>query len=853
MKLQRAYVVRRTLDGIVQVGQPQAPQGTTTFDLPVVATTMMNVATDSFAAVGLGYGTTDFPSTVTLAAPKGGGLGLPLPTSYARASTALDLPYDYLIGAKFHVLISLKGSLMEWDLDLASIAELRPDPTSAQGLTASLLTLDRPSTRDTKCFESRQVQWSPSLLPQAYGIAVERPGANPVFLNTPRLGGKGYQPYIPVRPRPVDGEMAFEARSTFVDRYGQQPFTGSDTTRYSVVSTDVFGRWTSWSQASFVSTAAPVLKPGLDKVAFEPLVGAAGATIAGSFVVDFSWDWADRSPDVIELTGKYFAGEGNVPPGAVPPAGFEVTPGTPGSPVLIKFDVTGKPFIASAVHMSVGDVQQVDVLQDSSTEVRKYRLVLKGSAKFSASVKKVGFAVYARGSESKRPAGTFSLPVGPRTTYVFDPTAPVVSFPTPQVTWASLPDVTGHSRARLSWPAAPGAQGYFVWMATETALATKAGLDLPQGDIEARAKALKDFVTNAVATQNEDAIRVFTRLNDSFFTGTSYEVEVPGASQRLFFFRVSAISKSAVEGPRSSSVFAVGVPQRIQPGPPKLVLRSLPDAQPPAIKVIVLPGQGPKEDGFHVLRVRREVQARDAGVMGPARYEHTSPLWQTEQVEAVRGSPLVAARTLLDPRPPGWFPYYYRVRAVGGMKVDDRDYGRYPGESEASAAQELYHTPSGPPSFVPVTDPYVDSGDTVNVISFQSDLPTRLSPLGVARIELVENQYQPDGTMKRKTVLAFNTQDIPVDTVLPANLDSMVPLIKLGAPFLSFYKSPTNAFTPRFMLYLKLLGKTETVVDPKTQTSYQRPIVGTPRVLRLIDPLGRVTEKPMEQWFYGTF
>ncbi|WP_163778313.1 Ig-like domain-containing protein [Myxococcus vastator] len=849
---QRDFVVTHELDGLAQVGQNVPPEGTTTFRLPVVGTSMMNVATDSFAATGLGYGTIDLPPPSTVSSPRGGGLNLPLPSSYVRPTGLVDLPHDYMVVAPFHVLAQVVGTHVEWDVELAAIAEVRPEPAAAQSLSASLLSRDRPPSRDTQAYESRRLEWLPSLLPQSYGLVAERAAATPVILNGPRLGGKGYQPYVPGRPGTVEGVVMPGTRSHYVDRYGRQPYSGGNTTRYFVIGTDVFGRWsTSWTQASFNSTADAVARPGVDKVMFEPNPGETGATLHGRWVVDFAWDWGDRSPHTIELTGRFFPGEG-VDPDPAPPAGFALTPAGAGTPVHVRFDGAQQPYLASAAHAGHGTVQVLGAVADGNSDVRRYRLILDGGAvDFTASQKKVGYAAYARGSEAVRPVppapGAWSTSVGPRVTYVFDPTPPAVDLTPPQVKWTSLPDVIGKARARLTWDGDPAADGYMVWMATESALAKKANLALPEG-IQERALLLKDTVRNAALSDDEDSIRVFTRLNEKPLKATEFEADLPGSSGMLFLYRFSAVSKTGVESTRSSEMYAVGVPERVQPGQPVLMARS----EPGGIRLTVHPGPGPEADGFRLHRVRREVQARDVGLMGPAAYGHTAPQWQTELVPKSLGSAeLVETRVLVDAQAPSWFPFYYRAQALGGMQPDDPVmHGRYPGESEASSVVEVFHTPPAPPSLDFLGNTWVDANDRVNMLTFQTDLPHRLSPLGVALIELYQTGVSARGVPTRNRVLQAKTHELAAQGAFP-NPDVMVATVLQAGHLLRFFRSPNNAFPAQYRLYVKLLGKTEMVTDPQTQQSYQRPIWGSPFVLRLVDPLGRATEVPIAQLFNG--
>ena len=91
---------------------------------------------------------------------------------------------------------------------------------------------------------------------------------------------------------------------------------------------------------------------------------------------------------------------------------------------------------------------------------------------------------------------------------------------------------------------------------------------------------------------------------------------MPGGANTLYAFRISAISATQKESPRSASVAFFGVPRLMKPGQPTLLLR--PDPQ--GIKVVGVPKPGfVAPVGFRVFRVRREGLAGDVGTMGPPR------------------------------------------------------------------------------------------------------------------------------------------------------------------------------------------------------------------------------------------
>lgn len=833
LRRQVDFHLKKQLAGLSQIGQPQPPAGETVFSLPVAGITMLHAATDSFAACGLGYGTTDLPPQV----PPPVGTVAP----FLYPSGFVDLPFDYMVVFRAHVMAGIvKGSpVMQWDLDLAALGEQRPAPAAPQGLAVTLVREDRPPAVDLPTGEVRELTWLTSVYPQTYGLAARRTaGVAPVILNSPRLGGLGYQPYLPAREALVEGKPPVDDTCSFIDLYGQKPFNGTAITNYWAIATDVFGRWSSWAASVFAATPGPRRRPGLTQVELLPGETPQDAgPLTGTLCIDFAWDWADRRPAKIELRGTYFPVNGQQPAG--PPAGFAVQQGQAAAEAMIvQFDSGGNPTLFKAPADS--SIQHTGTASGASAEVRSYRLLVPNAAVQFGAAAQMGYAAWVRGSEAVRPLA-MSAWVGPRAGYVWDPKPPQVTVAPPPILWTELPDVRNKARARLSWGGDPKATGYFVWMATETPLAKKLGLALPSG-IEARATMLKAAIEQAAENGDEDAIRAFSRMNAKAIPETHFEVELPGGSDTLFFYRISAVSHAAVESARSHKVFAVAVPRRIVPGQPALLVRSGADG----IQVVAVEGRGPAPDGYALFRARNEALARDVGLMGPAKVPHDDAAWQAGTTTI--GGEDRPSRSCLDSRPRSWFPYFYRVQAIGGSQPDDADHGRLRGESQPSEAQAVWYTPPDPPALVLEEPAYVSADNQVNVFTFETDLPARRSPLGVARIEVVMLSRGPDGALLRTVELGVDTHELTAKTSLPATDAGLAAATKMIGQAVHFYRSPTDAFPRQYKICLFTYPPVETVPDPQNpQATIQRPVIGTPRLLRLTDPLGRVTEVPLPQ------
>ncbi|CAM2069350.1 hypothetical protein SCOR_28525 [Sulfidibacter corallicola] len=816
---QKDFVLDKVLRGINQVGQPATDTRENKLALPVVSTTLMNAATDSLAATGLGYGTIDFP-------PESGMGGRPtreFPRWFTYPPGRFDVPFDYMVSYYIHYLAPTGPDKdpEPREMDLAAIAEFRGEPEDALNLEVAIQHQDRPVQPDLPFMQARKLSWDRPELIQGWGIAAARAGQDPEMLNLPRSGG-GYQPFIAQRALFNGGK-----KTHYLDKLAAQPITGQKQTTYHVIGTDVFGRWSDWSDVAFIAQAPDVKGPGIKQVTFVPYDPT---DETGDLVIDFAWDWSDRSPRRIRFSGKFFAADGTTP-GTTPPNFFALDKTTNAAPIVITFDVNQNPFKQSGPPAQVAFLEALD--QDPNADVRVYRLTVSNVRfAFTATVKKLGYAVYAVGYEKIRPFEP-SDPVGPATVYAQDPKPPALSFNLPDVTWTTPPDATGKGRVKLTWPPASNAVGYMVWYSSETAL-LEAANQAPPATIDSRAEACKNIVANAYDNQDEDAIRVFTRINDTPIPQTEFEAEVTSSSDILHLYRVSAVSATNVESRRSRSVFAVGIPKVVKPGRPGLLLRKHANG----VKVVAIPGDKPDPLGFRVFRCRREGLTVHTGLMGAPIYDENAG-WGDEQVVVMRGEPAVACKTLVDPLATSWYPYYYRITALG---IPDLFEGHLSGESQASQGGEITPHPEGPPLLNLQNSVYAHKSNRFNIYGFTSDVPAGLPPLGPATIEVFNLVLEGQKTRRERI---YHTHTCTLDrqsNLLPNHLHGFLRKkiynkLKSDGPFALFYRSPTNAFPMQYRLFVETF-------DPKPPDGQPKVLT---RILRITDPLGRSTEREIEQ------
>ena len=736
-RLQADFLVTQAIPGIQQSGVNGAPAGDPAdASVPVVGVTMLALSTDNDASVSLGYGTVDYP------------FGLrPIPAGHYQLPPGLSLSnIDYMVTAKFATPFSRK-------IELAALMRPLGVPQTAQNLSSAVFNQNRVGGLDEDSSEAVQLSWDFPPHAQGYGVLVKHGSAAPGYLNAARaFHAGGYDPYVAQQPASVNGDVPAGIKATFMDSVAPVPSAGSILSRYLLIVRDLFGRWSGWAQTTHTAVAPPVAEPGLTSAALkfgDPVVGVGPHAAKASCVIEFSWDWSDRTPDRVEFYGRFFPYDALTNPVSGFTGGFQLsTSASPGPAIVVKFP-GGNPAIISG---HPGVVEQLD--PSSTDNVRKYRLRIDDITCDFTSVPQVALSVTARGAEVVRPT-VLSVVVGPRVARANNPLPTSPPALPIDLKWTALPDAANKARGTLTWPSIAGAEGYIVWEATEEALRFAVDPALPQHDpaepLLARAGALRSLVT-ADAVAQASSLRAFTRMNDRPLTVTNLELTLPGAADTLFAYRVSTITKTGMESDRSDTVALFAVPRRNQPGQPRLLLRvvKLPIS---GIEVIVIPGPGKPAAGYRVHRVRNAALGGDIGLMGPPKILPNDPNWYDTDVISLDGT-VDHARAILDLVPPSWHAYQYRVVAIG---QEDLVNGEYAGESLPSALQSLLLPPSGPPLLDAVHE--LAANATNRVIGFGTDLPVKASPAGPALIQIIE-QVPGSTTVQRNVVLSVRAEEV---------------------------------------------------------------------------------------------
>jgi hypothetical protein len=771
-QMQSNYVETvNNLDGIIQANVPNAtpdPSQKSTVEIPVVSLSMLAVTTDSDAALAIGYGTIDLPILDEIAeilayykdiAPEYD--KYLLEALIALAVIESRIPYDYMVTAPYELPFGIT-------LTLAALSQPPIPVEKVTGFEANLLSTHAVLTRDTGAEVAVELTWQPAIQPQAAGLLVSREAGQSEFLNTKRpVPVRGYDPYVglpPVSP-PADASP-YDLLPNLKDAAGTVPLDGSAMTRYLAAGIDVFGRWSPWTEADITLSAPPVTVPGISKVSW--VAGAlptSGTQVPYSLALEILWNWADRSPGSIAISGNFIPAKTKLGPTAFLSGLGMNNDAAPGPPVVLTWDYTGSdptnvapgailPTIDSAHTGSV--VLLTDVSNVPNNQVMHYLVTISGFLLDYALSDQIYLALYVTATERVRP-GEWSSPIDPnappsppapspawigRVATALNPLPPSVNFIPPAINWTALPDAYNLAHGVLSWSGS-GAAAYMVWEATESALLQLLSPGSPDPDpmvsLVTRGATLKSLVSNNF----NGSLQAFARLNTDPISDTSLEIEVPGNASVLYCYMISAVSSQGVESTRTaanSPIAVFGVPQRVVPGQPRMRLRP----QATGIQVValaiegdVLPGQSIVA-GYRVFRVRSAALAADAGLMGPPVFLETDGNWVAYTETPLRGGTVASGLAITDTgATPSWYPWYYRVQAIG---TQDTTNGKYSGKSLPSQVQSAYNPPPPPP---PITPHTLTQGSGAALVTLTSDLPIPPSPLGPSLVELLKAAPDP--------------------------------------------------------------------------------------------------------------
>jgi hypothetical protein len=544
-----------------------------------------------------------------------------------------------------HTFAVGKRPIEGWLCDVVDV-RWHAAPQAPAGLAVRTSARTPPQRTDGLAVDANELSWARGANPIYAGQDPMTPRASSYALA--RLDGDGRANVLLAPRAGTDSWLPFAASNPseagavrFVDhlerRVDGEPWPWATTHRYAVAAQDLFGQFSAWSAVDF---------EGADEPLQTPSVRAVSLGEEGNVALDIGWDWSARSPQFVELRGT-----------------FEDEPGSAVFSVRLEYGGESEPSVAGATGTTAvpltHELEQKGgwgADQDAGEPGLRYCrvFVALGAIEYDASGERV-LAVVARGQSHVAETTSGGQGIGPwsppRRAKVVDPGKPAgpaiaVDLEVPQ--WASLPDVTGVSRATLSWGAVPGALGYIVYEASETAvLGATPDRTSP---FSGRLVEVRSVVVGAHGT--------FKRLNATPVAGTSYQVVLPRGSTVIHVYAVRALGANNQLSPwptSSDQFFAVAAPRQPVLAAPVLSAE-LGEADPTVAHLsITLPAGEPVEH-VEIYRLTNDAAPASADAMGP-------PVATVSAVDGV-------AKWTDDAPPLGWQPVWYR--AISWSKRDDQ-------------------------------------------------------------------------------------------------------------------------------------------------------------------------------------
>jgi hypothetical protein len=749
----------------------------------------------------------------------------------------LSAQLDFMVTATF---VDALGKSVEWAALLLGGVSTSLPPATPAAVTAVSQGLQSPAVLDGPFQPVVTVSWdaTPTILPFHLGSqALARRGLTP---------GSGAVALMDKRPndvalQPIGASVSATnpARRAVSDSsYEIAGMFATNTLRYSVATQDIFGRWSKWGSASCAVSEPPpgkatLLGPRLDTaVAADPC--------PATLTVDVSWDWANRSPQRIDVAGRLFA---QVWP-SDPPADVSV-PAIPGafdtalSGLLLSIafaadgSITavtpGPGLTATPQHLSADSTEFI-VLPLTSRGPRRYRLTVSGFDLDFDTAGRWGLALWANGTEHVAPGrvGPFTSP--PVVTSAADPRPPVIVSTYEAVTLASLRDAEGLHHARLEWAPMPGAVEYRVYTAAESTFRALTGLP-----VVTPAQTLTDRLAELRTTfQANPARRPFTRTSALPVTGTATQVSLPRGTKDLHMFVVIGVSAGGVESawpvatdPQCGKRFvAFAAPQTVAPGPPALEVSLAGDGQSTdfAAKVRVKTAPGARVSKVDLHRVRVADAAVSPDMMGPPVATIAGTGGAFTVVATPPGDPSsrsddgvaqpIGTITGLDTVPGSWKPVFYRAVAWG---TDDANRGQYGVRSQPSVVRQVVVPPSTPPDLSALAFLLPVAGSAAVRVDFTTAAPVAPTTLGP---HTLEGEVVATDAAGASSTVALVVAKAPLGEMATA---------EPGAGLSGFWRDPTaGGVTPLHLLVRR--------ADPDTTLRVR---------VRLSDPLGRITERTL--------
>lgn len=766
-----------------------------------------------------------------------------IPGIATHAVGPMVVAYDYMVTAEYDKGTLGTSAAVEHAAVLLNPRGMLPPPAptrasvTSDGMQAPVLT-------DGPWRTVNRVSWdrvSETLPFQLGSFALARQALAPPGGVEPLMDKRMYDTALqPIAATISDNPHTVNRMAALDDRYEIASAPDPNTLLYGVAMQDLFGVWSRWTVAGFAASepapsSATITSTRLDTT-------AASGLCSGTLVVELTWDWANRSPASIDIVGRRYAQS----TAAQRPADLSIPAGLPasltsgsGAMARIQFAASGQvSAVTPGSGLSVGvEYVSLDGLQLVTTPVtnhgpRRYRVTLTGLQLDFSSAPMIGVATWARGSEAVFPQRVGAWSAEPSVASASDPRPPVMSVEHEDVLMTSLGDASGEHHAMLSWPAAPGAAGYFVYTVAESKFRADRGQSEPATSFTLSQRLTE--LRNLYAA-NPDR-RSFARVNAKTVPETSMQITLPRGTKEIHLFVVLAVSAGQVESAwpgladalRRKRPIAYAAPQVVRPSPPTLEVTRILDRSvlPPtyraAVRIQTSPGATVSRVDLH--RVRVPDAATELDTMGPP----------VAQLSGSSGGFTVLARTSTEPGESqligtitgndavagSWKSVFYRAVTWG---TDDPTRGQYAGRSDPSAPRSVVVPPATAPDLSTPTYVLPTLGSADARIDLTTTAPVAPTPLGPHRIEVEVITEHPGGATE--TTLVYPPPVLPPDP--DANRLERLSATAPGAGVSGAWHGATSVGTTP----LRVLVRRSAFTD-----------VLRARV-RLTDPLGRVTER----------
>lgn len=629
-----------------------------------------------------------------------------------------------------------------------------------------------------------------------------------------------------------------DRRSLSDTAYGIDSTTDPNQVQYAVATQDVFGAWSLWGETGVAVTEPPVGRVTLTGPQFDTTV-AAGAC-PGTLTVDLSWNWASRSPQTIEVTGRTYpqTWPDDPPADLTPPPGNAFSATGAGTLVTIGFapdgtitGVTAGSGLAAAVaHVSV-DGQGVVALPTQNRGARRYRLTLTGLSVDFPSSARWGLALWARGTEARATHRVGPWNTTPTVTSAADPRPPVITASYEAVVLTSLRDADGLHHAKLTWSPMAGAVSYRVYTCAES---TFRGFHNEREPLPSESLTVRLARLRTLFGADPDR-RPFTRMSTVALTGTSTPVALPRGTKDIHLFIVIGASGGEVESdwpstsdPLCSKRFvAFAAPQTVAPAAPQIevsrrtITTTTPTSYAAAIRIRRAGEARVRQIDLH--RVRVPLAATDVDMMGPAFASVTGTAGGFTVDPAGDGS--IDLVTGDDTSPGSWKPVFYRAIAWG---ADDSDKGQYGVRSAASVVRSVVVPPAGDPD-LPIPAWVLPTSGSANArLDLVTTVPMDDTVLGPHRLEVEVLAVDAGGAQIAVPLQSWNAQ---TSTTGPADIATwtlaQLPTAAPAAPDSGPWSEPTSSGATPIHL---LVRRTDATVSLRVR-------------MRLTDPIGRMSEQ----------